>query len=142
MNSLLSTGSIRFLLLLGIIFIGSGAKAQLDSVSVSSVTASDTIIVDSLTSTSDSLTNLDVEVYMDDIDFMGEVIVVVYDDGADYPLAMIKHTKAELESYGSISGSIATIEFVALPDASTQYRVEIQARNFQGGNLPIVSTLY
>ncbi len=132
--------SNRVLLFFGMLLIGSGAYAQLDSVSVS-LSFTQEVSLDS-TQTNDSTDILNVEVYLDDIDFLGEVLVTVYDLPSGQPLAQIKSTKAELISLNAISGFVATIEFAGFPPITGSYKVDVLARNFQGGNLPIVSETY
>ncbi|MCR9174227.1 MAG: hypothetical protein NXI10_17150 [bacterium] len=134
------TASSRFLLLFGLLILGHGALAQLDSVSVT-LSFTQEATLDS-TQINDSTDILYVEVYLDDIDFFGEVIVTVYDLSSGQPLAMIKSTKAELDSLNAISASVATIEFPGFPPIASSYRVDVLPRNFQGGNLPIISETY
>jgi len=132
--------SNRVLLFFGMLLLGSGAFAQLDSVSVT-LSFSQEASLDS-TQTIDSIDVLNVEIFLDDIDFFGEVLVVVYDLSSGHPIAQIKSTKVELQTLSAISGSIATIEFPGFTPVVGSYRIDVLARNFQGGNLPIVSETY
>ncbi|XOV67608.1 MAG: hypothetical protein ACFHU9_00270 [Fluviicola sp.] len=128
------------ILVLGMLLFGSGAFAQLDSVSVT-LSFTQESSLDS-TQTNDTIDVMNVEVYLDDIDFFSEVIVSVYDLSSGHPIAQIKSTKAELIALNSLSGSVATIEFPEFAPITGSYRVDVLARNFQGGNLPIVSETY
>lgn len=129
------------LVLLGFLFCNQ-AEAQLDSVSVSNVSFSQEVISDSLTNITDTVDIMAVDVYIDDIDFMGEVLVTVYDLENNFPLSFVKHTKAELLSYSLINGSVATLELLGLEPTVNSYKIDVQVRNFQGANFSLVSTQY
>jgi len=111
------------------------ASAQLDSasVSLSFTTAQDP---------EDSLATVDVievNVSIYDIDFMGEVIVTLYDQATNYPLQRLKKSSAELIAEGSINGDIATMYFYEIL-TTEDYTIETQVRNFQGANLGLITT--
>ena len=82
-----------------------------------------------------------VDATIDDIDFMGEVLVTVYEPSTNFPVARIKATKVELQNENQISGNVATIEIYGFTP-SEGYRIETLIRNYQGGNFPIVTTDY
>ena len=133
--------SKRALFFLGFLFVHSAVNAQLDSVSVS-ISFSNSIVLDSLQQSNDTIDILNVAVYTDDIDFLGEILVTVYDQISAHPIAKIKSTKAELLSLNAINGSTSTIEFSGFPPVVGSYRIDVLVRNFQGGNLPMISTTY
>lgn len=109
--------------------------AQLDSasVSLSFTTAQDP---------EDSLATVDVievNVSIYDIDFMGEVIVTLFDQATNYPIQRLKKSSAELIAEGSINGDIATVYFYEVL-TTEDYTIETQVRNFQGANLGLITT--
>jgi len=128
--------SKRTLLLFGMLLLGSGSYAQLDSVSVTLTFAQETTL-DSLGGT-DTLDYMNANVYTDDVDFLGEVIVTVYDKNSNFPLGKLKYTKQEAVNAGILSGSITTLRFDD-QNPSGAYRVEAIVRNYQGANLPLVT---
>lgn len=113
--------------------------AQLDSVSVSLEFDQETVL-DSLGGT-DTLHYMNVNVYTDDIDFLGEIIVTVYDGNSNFPLGKLKFTKQEAINEGILSGSITTIRFDYRSTAES-YKVESLIRNYQGANLPLVTVYH
>ena len=82
-----------------------------------------------------------VDATIDDIDFMGEILVTVYEPSTDFPIARIKMTKAELEDESLITGSVATIKIYGF-DPAEGYQIETLVRNYQGGNFPKINTDY
>jgi len=129
----------KFILLLGMLLTWSGAFSQLDSVSVDLTFEQDTIL-DSLGG-SDTLDYMNVNVYTDDVDFLGEIVVSVYDGNSDFPLGKLKFTKQEALDQGILSGSTTTIRF-DYRSASESFKVETLVRNYQGGNLPLVTVYH
>lgn len=123
-------------LLFGMLLLGNGVFAQLDSVSVSSVTFSQEIVTDSITSITDTLDVMNIDVYIDDIDFMGEVIITVYETSTNFPVGKVKLMKLEAIETGVISGSNITVSLYL--DSTESYTGEILVRNFQGANTPLV----
>jgi len=134
---LTKTVVLRFFLLLGVLFLSGTTFSQLDTVSVSNISFSQEVEMDTVTNVSDTIDIMSLDIYMDDIDFMGEFIVTVYDSGTDYPLSMIKYTRQEAIDEGIINADVATVQLAYL-GASGSYRIETQVRNYQGGNLPVV----
>ncbi|MCR9171961.1 MAG: hypothetical protein NXI10_05690 [bacterium] len=134
--------SNQAIVIIGLMFLSSGVNAQLDTASVSSVSFAQETVTDSLTLVTDTLDIMNVEVFMDDIDFLGEVLVTVYDQATGYPLQMVKQTKSELELNDLIIGSFAKIEIFGLEPNVGLYNIDVQVRNFQGGNLPLLSAQY
>lgn len=129
------------LLFFGIVFISGTSNAQLDSIAISNVSFTQEFVTDSIGGT-DTLELLQLEVYANDIDFLGEAIVVVYEGSSGYPLSMVKETKSEMEAADMISGSVISFTIAGLQDIVDRYRIEVQIRNFQGANLPVVTELY
>jgi len=125
------------ILLLAILCVSNVAFSQLDSVSVSDVSFHQETVLDSLTNTTDTLDVMSVDVYTNDVDFLGEVIITVYEAGTNFPLAKRKVTKQEAVALGLITSNNILIELDNLV-ASESYRIEVLTRNYQGANLPLV----
>lgn len=132
----------RSLLFFGLMMFASVANAQLNNAAVNSVSFTQEFVTNSLTSVTDTLDVMNVDVYIDGIDFMGEVLVTVYDQATGYPLQLVKQTKTELETNGLLVGSVATLKIFELMPSQGTYNVDVQVRNVQGGNLPLISTQY
>ena len=116
---------------------GAFSFAQIDSVTINLHFETGTDPDDS-TLTIDVL-HVDASIY--DVDFMGEVIVTVYDAASDFPMARIKMTAQEFTDANLISGDTTTIKLYGL-DPAGSYRVETLVRNYQGANFPVISTDY
>lgn len=88
-----------------------------------------------------TLNVMDLDVTAPDIDFVGAVLITVYDTNSNFPIARIKRSKVELENQNLISGNTMN---VALPnlDPSQSYRIETLVRNFQGANYPLNVSYY
>lgn len=129
--------NLRFRLLLTVAFFTFWAPVfgQIDSVDVDIHFETGTTPWDSVTTV--NILNVDVSVY--DVDFLGLVIVALYEGGTDYPIAMVKMTLAELIAAGQKSGDTVTL-FLYEIDPAGSYRIETQVRNFQDANLPLVVT--
>lgn len=120
-----------------ILFLSFSTFSQLDSASVDIdfQTGPDP---EDTTQSADILT-IDISIY--DIDFMGEVIVTVYEPVSDYPILRVKKTMAEFQSESLISGDVATLTLYGIPP-DEDYRIETLVRNYQGANTPIIITNY
>lgn len=127
----------QIVVLLALVFCSNGLFAQLDSASV-------TLNITTAPDPDDSLSTMDVievEVYLDDIDFVGEVLVTMYEGGTDYPLMMQKFTKQQAIDNGLLSGDTITVPLYDI-DSAEFYRIETQVRNYQGANLPMIISNY
>ncbi len=127
----------QWIVLVAIAFCSNGLFAQLDSASVS---LSLTNEVDPLDSTA-MVDVLHVDVYLNDTDFFGELVVTIYQTGTDYPLMMQKFTKQEALDSAMLSGNQLDVPFYEV-DSAGSYRVETQVRNYQGANLPMIISNY
>ena len=111
--------------------------AQIDSVTVNLHFETGTDPGDS--SLTIDVLHVDASIY--DIDFMGEVIVTVYDATAGFPMGRIKMTAQEFTDQNLLNGDIVTIKLYGL-DPVVPYRTETHVRNYQGANSPVISTDY
>ena len=141
-NWIFSLNLKKAALIIVLVFASSFSYSQLDSVLVNITFTTE---VDSTTTDSlgmyviDDVININASVY--DVDFLGEVIVTVYDHAADYPIAMLKMTKQQLIDANQKVGSTVTLKIYGIDNAGS-YRIETQVRNFQGANFPMVITNY
>ena len=133
-NSLqITSKSILFLFLFS---FGSFSFSQVDSVDV---TIHFDLGIDPYDSVTVDVMHIDLSIH--DIDFLGEVLVTLYEPTSGFPLSKIKMTKAELELESLISGSDATIKIYGL-DPTLEYNIESLVRNYQGGNFPLINSTY
>jgi hypothetical protein len=118
------------------------ANSQIDSVDVDITFTSeiDSTIIDSLGNyVLVDVMNVNTTIY--DIDYMGEVIVTLYEGGTNFPMGMMKMTAQEFIDENLKVGNTVTTKLFGV-DPSISFVIETQVRNFQGANLPIVSTNY
>lgn len=111
--------------------------AQLDSANIDTVYLSPETVIDSL-GFGDTLNILDIDVYVNDTDFLGEIVVGIYDQGSDFPMSMVKQSKAELQANQQIAGLVVSMRLLTAARPPQGYRIEVQVRNHQGGNLPLL----
>ena len=127
---------------LALISFSSNSYSQIDSVNVAITFTAE---VDSTTTDSlgmyviEDVINVSTSVH--DVDFLGVVIVTIYDHATDYPIAMLKMTKQQFIDLNQKVGSTVTLKIYGIDNAGS-YRIEIQVRNFQGANFPMVITNY
>lgn len=82
-----------------------------------------------------------VKVWVNDIDFLGEVIVDVLDQSTETPLSRVKKTKDQILSEQLfIDGWI--ILNIGMLDSQTSYIVKTTARNYQLLDLPQIISIY
>lgn len=114
------------------------SSAQLDSASVhidfETVTAqlegSDSIVTVKVIKT---------ETWVNDFDFLGEIIVTAYDEETDYPVHRIKHTTQSIIDNNLYNSGIITINIQHGIEEERTYRVDVIVRDYQGMNYPIIS---
>ncbi len=114
------------------------AFCQLDSISVSAHFE----MVDVQTEEGDSLSVqiIRTETWVNDFDFFGEIIVTAYDEQTGYPVNKVKHTLQSVLDNGLNNAGIITVDLLGGIEQGRSYRVDVLVRNYQGMNLPIVST--
>jgi hypothetical protein len=84
---------------------------------------------------------MNVNVSIDDVDFMSEVIVTLYEGGTSFPMGMLKMTAQDFMDKNLKIGNTVTVKLIGV-DPTIPCSIETQVRNFQGANLPIVTTNY
>ncbi len=101
--------------------------SQLDSVSVSvSFVTDSTLAMDTLIPSETMKANI----WVNDTDFVGKVMISVYDQSNNRPMARVKYSHAELLQEGYISGNVLSVP-VGYLDSAGQYSVKVQLQNFQ-----------
>jgi hypothetical protein len=114
------------------------ASAQLDSAAIVSV-------VESTISTSDSLgyqmSSIEVQIFVNDFDFLGEIVITVVESESGYPLGMIKKSKVEIEQNNGFNSQTGVVS-LALEVYNTQNGKNLRAvvRNYQGASLPYLDS--
>lgn len=122
--------SILFLVLM--LTMSNILNAQLETSSFNYTLSTE---IDSLTSEEYTVLTLDFEV--NDIDYLGELIATVYDLESNQPIRRVKVKLDALPIYASVSGNVVTLLIYDI-DPTVGFRAEGLARNYQGGNLPIL----
>lgn len=121
------------------IFLGFG---QLDTATIVSV---DDVVIN-LTDSTGSVyqdTVLQVEIFVNDFDFFGELIVTIKDQPTQYPLLMVKKTKADIVASGSYNATNERITLqLPLYDFTNPLDIQVVVRNYQGANLPLLNTTF
>ncbi|NVK64006.1 MAG: hypothetical protein HWE22_05435 [Flavobacteriales bacterium] len=101
--------------------------SQLDSVSVSiSFVTDSTLAMDTLIPSE----TMKADIWVNDTDFVGKVMISVYDQSNNRPMARVKYSHAELLQEGYISGNVLSVP-VGYLDSTGQYSVKVQLQNFQ-----------
>lgn len=120
------------------LFLSFGAFSQLDSINV---TYSMTEIQNPEDSTQNG-ENLEVRVWVNDFDFFGEVIVDVIHVESQYPLAMVKKTKLEIQNENLLDNQGWITLPVGILGTGSDLEIKVQVRNFQELNLPQVTIIH
>lgn len=84
---------------------------------------------------------LQTKIWVNDLDFLGQVMVSVYDQATNTPLARVKYTATEIQTQGLVSGGWIVLNTVAL-QGQIAVRVVTQLTGFTGAYLAPVVTLY
>lgn len=126
----------KFIILIVSIFAFNVVYSQLDSVSIVSIQNVPLELIDS-TENGIQVSNLNLEIYIDDYDFFGEVLVVVTEIESGYPISMKKFMKVDLDNNNLFNSSTKVLSLTQPIYNSTQpMQVQVVVRNFQGGHLP------
>jgi hypothetical protein len=120
------------------LLLGIPAFAQLDSVQV-------TVSFDPQTITTEDSTiqvqMLQAQVWVNDFDFLGQVMISVYDQTTNTPLARVKYTAAEITAQNLLANGWITVDLGVL-QGNVSVRVETQLTNFTGAYLAPVVNLF
>jgi len=127
------------LLTLLFLICGFSAFSQLDSVQVN-VSFEDQIILPEGADSALHVQMLQTKIWVNDIDFLGQVMVSVYDQATDTPLARVKYNSAEIQAQELLADGWITLNTVALQGA-VAVRVVTQLTNFTGAHLAPITNL-
>ncbi len=114
------------------------ASAQLDSAAIVSVT--ETQIVD----TADleyPMSQISFEIFINDFDFLGEIVITVIENETGYPLGMVKKSKIDIEQNNSFNSQTGVVT-ISLEVYNTESIKNLRAvvRNYQGASLPYLDS--
>jgi len=84
---------------------------------------------------------LQVKVWVNDYDFLGQVIIDVIDVESDFPLVKIKKTKAELLLTKEANTNWSIIN-VAVLDQTRSYTIKATVQNYQNYALPEIVVVH
>jgi hypothetical protein len=122
------------------LLLGMPAFAQLDPVQVN-VSFDPQTLVDEFSDSTFQIQMLQAKIRVNDFDFLGQVMISVYDQATDTPLARVKYTVAEITAQGLLSNGWITLNLGAL-QGNVAVRVDTQLTNFVGAYLAPVVTLF
>lgn len=133
-----SSLNLKHILLLFILFLSIESFSQLDSATVDLELET---WVD-VTENNDTLTGkyFAATIWVNDMDFFGEVVITVYDNELNYPVNMVKYTKAQLIDQELIEGTEFTVPIYNIEEGRT-YRVVTFVRDYQSNNLPMIENM-
>lgn len=122
------------LLTLKVLFISTIAFSQLDSANVSIEFKNNTFIENGDTIVDNYF---EATVWVNDMDFFGEVVIDVFDTSNDYPVNKVKFTKQQLidQDLISVLSFKVPLSFV---EAGKEYRIVTYVRDYQSNNLPFI----
>jgi hypothetical protein len=118
---------------------GSFVFSQLDSVQVQ-VAFENQAITPEPGDSAIQIQMLQTRIWVNDIDFLGQVMVSVYDQTTDTPLARIKYSAAEIQSQELMANGWITLNTVAL-QGQLALRVVTQLKDVNGEQLTPLSRL-
>jgi hypothetical protein len=117
------------------LILGIPAFAQLDSVQVNVSFDLQTITTQDSTL---QVQMLQAKVWVNDFDFLGQVMVSVYDQATNTPLARVKYTAAEITAQNLLANGWITLNLGAL-QGNVAVRVETQVTSFTGAyHMPVI----
>ena len=128
---------LSLLLLSFITFFSNFSFSQLDSANVSLEYKTNTIIENGDTIAANYF---EATVWVNDMDFFGEVVIDVFDTEYNYPVNKVKFTKQQLLDQSLISGLTFKVP-VYIFEAGREYKVVTHVRNYQGANLPFIEKI-
>lgn len=129
-------------ILLGLILLVSSTTfSQLDSLDFSMSFVTNPTFTPGLNEVSQQGEIFQVKVFVNDADYVGKLIVMVYDLPTNTPMAILKLNREEVLSGTYTENGLLVFSFPYLnPEAS--YKVILESQNFQGAYLPRVEKNY
>lgn len=114
--------------------------AQLDSISASVLFTQEIDTTFDITN-NDPSDFMNISVWVNDVDFLGQVMISIFDSSSGIPMARFKLSIAELQEQGMLEGNIVRIP-IGFMSSEGAYRVEVDVQNFQLAYLPKVTISY
>ena len=84
---------------------------------------------------------LEVKIWVNDFDFVGQYIVELYNTESEYPILKLKFSKQEIINNSMKNSMDWTIIPMGLFDPNLQYTIKTIVRNYQLAELPVIQTL-
>lgn len=123
------------------LLVSSTTFSQLDSLDFSMSFVTNPVFSPGLDEVDRQGTIFQVKVFVNDADFVGKLLVMVYDLPTNTPMAILKLDREEVLSGTYTENGLLVFSFPYLnPDAS--YKVILESQNFQGAYLPRVEKNY
>jgi hypothetical protein len=124
-----------------ILFVSSTSFSQLDSVNFSMAFVTNPTFTAGLDEVAQQGNVFQVKVFLNDVDYVGKLIVMVYDQQTDTPMSIMKLDREEVLS-GTYSENGFIVFNIPYLDPSASYKVILEAQNFQQAYLPRVEKNY
>ncbi|WP_300662351.1 hypothetical protein [Fluviicola sp.] len=123
------------------LLVSSTTFSQLDSLDFSMSFVTNPAFTPGLDDVSKQGNIFQVKVFVNDADYVGKLIVMVYDLPTNTPMAILKLDREQVLSETYTENGLLVFSFPYLnPDAS--YKVILESQNFQGAYLPRVEKNY
>lgn len=123
------------------LLVSSTTFSQLDSLDFSMSFVTNPAFTPGLDEVDRQGTVFQVKVFVNDADFVGKLLVMVYDLATNTPMAILKLDREEVLSGTYTENGLLVFSFPYLnPGAS--YKVILESQNFQGSYLPRVEKNY
>lgn len=124
-----------------ILLVSSTTFSQLDSLDFSMSFVTNPVFTPGLDEVSKQGKIFQVKVFVNDADYVGKLIVMVYDLPTNTPMAILKLNRDQVLSGTYTENGLLVFSFPYLnPDAS--YKVILESQNFSGAYLPRVEKNY
>ena len=120
-----------------ILLVSSSTFSQLDSVDFSMSFVTNPTFTAGLDEVAQQGDIFQIKVFLNDLDYVGKLIVMVYDQQTDTPMSMMKLDREEILS-GTYTQNGEIIFNLPYLDPSGSYKVILEAQNFQQAYLPRV----
>jgi hypothetical protein len=129
-------------ILLGLILlVSSSAFSQLDSVDFSMSFVNNPVFTAGLDEVDQQGNVFQVKVFLNDVDYTGKLIVMVYDLPTNTPMAIKKLDREEILS-GTYTENGLIVFNIPYLDPAASYKIILETQNFQQAYLPRVEKNY
>ena len=118
-----------------VLLVSSTTFAQLDSVDFSMSFVNNPSFTAGLDEVAQQGDVFQVKVFLNDVDYVGKLIVMIYDLSTNAPMAIIKLDREEILSGTYIQNGLIVFNIPYL-DSTGTYKVILETQNFQQAYLP------